>query len=115
MMEGPFQLADPVIDAVVKRADAAVFLLRRIEEVPKYAYYRGFVGSCTGDEDLAQSLRRWLDSDYRVFCFEYVESEDAAYERQCEMWHELGGPEGKLDNEAHPKPDGSNAVRCPLC
>ena len=113
-MEGPFQLADSVIDVVIKHTGPAVFLLRRIEETPEYAYYRGFVGR-TGDDDLAQTLKQWLGSDYRVFCFEYVESPEAAFELQCKLWHELDGPDGKLDNERHPKPDKNQPVRCPVC
>ena len=33
-MEGPFQLGDSVIDAVINNMGPAVFLLRRIEETP---------------------------------------------------------------------------------
>ena len=44
-MEGPFQLADSVIDAVINNTGPAVFLLRRIEETPKYAYYRALYRS----------------------------------------------------------------------
>ena len=109
-MEGPFQLAERVID----RPGRAVFLLRRIEGTPEYAYYRGLVGRTDGD-DLARTLKQWLDSDYRVFWFEYVASADAAFEKECRMWHDLDGPDGKLDNEGHPKPDGSQTVRCPVC
>ena len=112
-MEGPFQLADSVIDAVINNTGPAVFLLRRIEETPEYAYYRALVG-CTGS-DLAQTLKQWLDSDYRVFCFEYVESADAAFEQQCTMWHDLDGPDGKLDNGRHPEPNNGQTIRCPVC
>lgn len=62
-MEGPVQLVDNVIDAVIKQTGPAGFLLRRIEETLKYAYYRGLVGR-TGDDDLAQTLKQWLD--YRL-------------------------------------------------
>ena len=112
-MEGPFQLAESVIDTVVTRTAPAVFLIRRIEELTEYAYYRGRVG-CAAHGNLKCELKRWLGSDYRVFCFEYADSPDAAFERQCRLWHELEGPEGKLVNEGHPEPPDKNS-RCPVC
>jgi hypothetical protein len=112
-MEGPFQLTERVIDTIVTGTAPAIFLIRRIEETPKYAHYRGRIGRAT-ESDLKQELKRWLDSDYRVFCFDYVDSPDTAFEQQCRLWHELGGPEGKLVNEQHPRPDNDTG-RCPVC
>ena len=112
-MEGPFQLAERVVEVLIKQRGPAVFLLRRIDETPAYAYYRGFVGR-TGS-DLAQALEKWFDSDYRVFWFAYAVSAAAAFEEQCRLWHELGGPAGKLDNEDHPQAAGTHLVRCPSC
>lgn len=113
-MQGPFQLAHSVIDAIVKQPGPAIYLLRRIEETIEYAYYRGLVGR-TGGHNLDQALKEWLDSDYRVFWYEYLESEDEAFERQCLLWHELEGPAGKLDNEQHPKSANSYSAMCPIC
>ena len=97
-MEGPFQLADSVIDAVINNTGPAVFLLRRIEETPKYAHYRALIGRTDGN--LAEALKQWLDSDYRVsFPFQYAGAAEAAFRQQCTIWHELDGADGKLDNE----------------
>ena len=112
-MEGPFQLADSVIDAVISNMGPAVFLLRRIEETPKYAHYRALVGRTDGN--LVGTLKQWLDSDYRVFSFQYVKSTDAAFRQQCTLWHQLDGPDGKLDNEGHPEPDNGQIIQCPIC
>ena len=112
-MEGPFQLADSVIDTVINNTDPAVFLLRRIEETPKYAHYRALVSRT--DSNLAETLKGWLASDYRVFSFQYVESAEAAFRQQCTLWHELDGPDGKLDNERHPEPDNGQIIQCPIC
>lgn len=112
-MEGPFQLADSVIDTVINNTGPAVFLLRRVEETPKYAHYRALIGRTDGN--LAKTLKRWIDSDYRVFSFQYVESTHAAFRQQCTMWYELDGPNGKLDNERHPEPDDGQVTRCPIC
>ena len=112
-MEGPFQLADSVIDTVINNTGPAVFLLRRIEETPKYAYYRALIGRA--DHHLAETLKGWLNSDYRVFSFQYVESIDAAFRQQCTIWHELDGPGGKLDNDRHPEPNNGQIIQCPIC
>ena len=112
-MEGPFQLTDSVIDTVINNTGPAVFLLRRIEETPEYAHYRALVGRTDGN--LAETLKGWLDSNYRVFSFQYVESADAAFKQQCTMWHQLKGPEGKLDNKRHPEPDNGQIIYCPVC
>ena len=112
-MEGPFQLADSVINAVINNTGPAVFLLRRIEETPKYAHYRAFIGRT--DSNLAETLKQRLDSNYRVFSFQYVESADAAFKQQCTMWHQLEGPDGKLDNKAHPEPNDGQIIHCPVC
>lgn len=112
-MEGPFQLTGSVIDTVINNTGPAVFLIRRIEETSEYAHYRALVGRT--DSNLAETLKGWLDSDYRVFSFEYVESTDAAFRQQCTLWHELDGPAGKLDNERHPEPDNGQIIQCPIC
>ena len=112
-MEGPFQLADSIIDAVINDIGPAVFLLRRIEETSEYARYRALIGRT--DCNLAETLKGWLDSDYRVFSFQYVESADAAFRQQCAMWHELDGPKGKLDNERQPAPNDGQITQCPIC
>ena len=113
-MEGPFQLAENVIDVVVTRTAPAVFLIRRIEETRTYAHYKGRLG-CATEGALKGDLKRWLGSDYEIFCFEYVDEADMAFERQCTLWHKLGGPEGKLDNEQHPEPNDGQTTGCPVC
>ncbi len=112
-MEGPFQLAGSVIDAVINNTGPAVFLLRRIEETPDYAHYRALIGHTDGN--LAETLKGWLGSDYRVFSFQYVQSAEAAFRQQCKLWHTLEGPDGKLDNERHPEPKDGQVIQCPLC
>ncbi len=114
-MEGPFQLSSSVIGAVVGDPRPAVFLLRRIATTPEYAHYRGLVGRTRNGESLGPALACWDGSEYRVFWFEHADSDCSAFERECRLWHELGGPAGKLDNAGHPAPDGTRAGHCPLC
>ena len=114
-MEGPFQLSRSVIDAVVSDPRPAVFLLRRIATTTEYAHYRGRVGRTQRGENLRAALTGWLGSDYRVFWFEHADSDRAAFECECRMWHELDGQAGEFDNDCHPCPDGVSGGHCPLC
>ena len=100
-MEGPFQLDENVIDAVITQTTPAVYLIRRIEETEAYAHYKARIERAD-DGTLKEKLKQWIGSDYRVFCFEYVEEIDTAFHRQCILWHEMGGAANKLDNERHP-------------
>ena len=113
-MEGPFQLAESVIDAVATETAPAIYLIRRIEETETYAHYKARIGRANGGA-LKAELKKWIGSDYRVFCFEYVEDRCAAFHRQCIMWHDMGGAANNLDNEHHPKPDERSEILCPIC
>ena len=113
-MEGPFQLTESVIDAVVTETAPAVYLIRRIEETGTYAHYKARIGRANGDA-LKDELKKWIGSDYRVFCFEYVADNRTAFYRQCILWHDMGGVANKLDNERHPEPDTGFTILCPIC
>ncbi len=113
-MEGPFQLADNVIDAVVAETDPAVYLIRRIEETGAYAHYKARVERAVNGA-IKDELKRWVDTDYSVFCFEYVEDDLAAFYRHCILWHDMGGAAKKLDNERHPELHDKSTILCPIC
>lgn len=113
-MEGPFQLAENVIDAVVTETDPAVYVLRRIEETDAYAHYKARIERADIGV-LKNELKQWIDTDYRVFSFEYVAEPDTAFYRQCILWHEMGGPANELDNEWHPAPNEGCTILCPIC
>ena len=113
-MEGPFQLAENVIDAVVTQTAPAVYLIRRIEETEAYAHYKARIERAD-DGTLKEKLKKWIGTDYRVFCFEYAEEIDSAFYRQCILWHEMGGAANELDNERHPVPNEGCTALCSIC
>ena len=113
-MEGPFQLDENVIDAVITQTTPAVYLIRRIEETEAYAHYKARIERADAGA-LKDKLKQWIGSDYRVFCFEYVQDINTAFYRQCILWHEMGGPANELDNEWHPEPNEECAILCPIC
>jgi len=61
-------------------------------------------GVCVGrsDDNLNARLRRWVDSKYSCFTFEYCSSPNAAFVKECTLYHHLGGSE-KLGNKTHPQ------------
>ena len=113
-MEGPFQLDENVIDAVVTQTAPAVYLIRRIEETEAYAHYKARIERAD-DGTLKEKLKKWIGTDYRVFCFEHVEEIDTAFHRQCILWREMGGTANKLDNERHPVPNKGCTALCSIC
>jgi hypothetical protein len=54
------------------------------------------------DDGLAGRLEGWVGKSYSRFKFSYAASKTAAFEKECKNYHNFGGPQGKLDNNAHP-------------
>lgn len=69
-----------------------------------------------GTLNLAGRLAKWVGKCQQThFKFGYFTTAQTAYQKECQVWHDFGGPEGKLENEIHPdRPSGSSAV-CPVC
>lgn len=69
------------------------------------------------DEDLRRSLSERI-GDYAYFHFEVIPASRARFERECELYHRLGGDRGQLENREHPLPppatDGVQ-LKCPVC
>lgn len=53
-----------------------------------------------------------VDASYTHFAFRYASSAEAAFEAECESYHDLGGSFG-LDNAKHPAPTGGARWHCP--
>lgn len=77
----------------------------------------GFVPKYVGrsDTDLKAELEKRLSDrefgKYKKFKFSYEDSRKAAYEKECQNYHDFD--EDKLDNKKHPdKPDGTD-YPCP--
>lgn len=70
----------------------------------------GFTTTYVGrsDDDVGASLRQHL-GQYRFFKYAYCASTTAAFEAECELYHEYR----PADNATHPA-SGSN-LKCPCC
>jgi PilZ domain len=104
----PYRLISRVLLARVPRAPGVIVLAHdrtrdaRVERA---------------DEDLRRSLSARI-GDYPYFHFEVIPKRRARFERECELYHRLGGDRAQLDNREHPLPppsrDGSQ-LKCPVC
>ena len=96
-------LDDHTISTAVRETAPGVYALDRSSQ-------GGFSASYVGrsDSDLRASLRQHVGS-YRFFKYAYCASAAAAFEAECELYHEYR----PADNLVHPShgPDG----KCPQC
>lgn len=100
-------LTNEKIDVVVTQTKAGVYAL---DKTTTPGFKISYVGRA--DDDLNKRLKNWV-GEYKYFKFEYATSPKDAYEKECELWHDSGGAEGKLDNKIHPDcPNGTN-WKCP--
>lgn len=74
------------------------------------------------DSDLRERIKHGITDmmadptcRYERFKFSYAKSEQEAYEKECQNYHDFGGLEGLLVNKNHPdKPEGYTGS-CPIC
>jgi len=66
------------------------------------------------DTDLRLALSEFLGR-YAYFHFEAIAPRKERFERECELYHRLGGDRGQLDNEEHPLPPSGPQLKCPVC
>ena len=103
---GPFKLNFDAIDAAITRQSAGVYALGYTSPDGKFCI--NHIGRA--DTDVKSKLRECIGSA-TLFKFGYLPSRKAAFERECELFHDLGPP----GNRVHPgRPQGTNWV-CPRC
>jgi hypothetical protein len=69
------------------------------------------------DADLPKELRKWIKEHrprYKAFTFSYAPCAKAAFEKECEDFHDLGGTE-RLENVSHPQRTARTDWLCPRC
>ena len=108
-MEGPYIFTSSEIDRVVTRTSPGNYALGRGEDSTFYVSYVG-----RSDNDVNKELKARLTLKHPKFKYGYATSVKAAFEKECQNYHDFGGSE-KLDNKVHPgRPNGTN-WRCPVC
>lgn len=66
------------------------------------------------DRDLREALNDFV-GEYAFFHFEPIPSQKERFERECELYHRLGGDRGQLDHSEHPTPPPGPKLDCPVC
>ena len=108
-----YSLSANSVAKVVKRTSAGSYALGRVQENGN-----GFCVLYVGrsDSDMALELQDWVGENarYKAFIFSYASSPKAAFEQECENYHDFGGPE-LLDNAGHPQRPPETDWLCPRC
>ena len=66
------------------------------------------------DDDLRESLAAFV-GHYSYFHFEVVPASRDRFQKECELFHDLGGDRGQLDNTEHPVAPSPGNLECPVC
>jgi hypothetical protein len=101
----PFPLEPSVLAARAPRVPG-VFVLG----------YDRAIGARVGraDGDLRDRLSRFV-GHYSFFHFEVIPAPRDRFYKECELFHDLGGDRGQLDNAEHPSPPPQEKLDCPYC
>ncbi len=104
-LKGPYTLDNETIDRVVTRTSPGAYALGSVRNNTFYVRYVG-----RSDNDINARLKGWVGK-YPKFKYEYYNSPKAAFEKECNLWHDFKPP----DNDRHPqRPNGTN-WKCPRC
>jgi hypothetical protein len=78
--------------------------------------YDRAIGARVGrsDDDLRETLSTFV-GHYAYFHYDVVPASKDRFEKECELFHDLGGPRGQLDNAEHPVPPTRGDLECPFC
>ena len=109
-----YPLNNETIDSVVTEESAGTYVLGHIK-TKKGKEKKTFVVEYVGrsDDDINGRLKKWVDK-YPMFKFGYYGSPKAAFEKECNIYHDFGEKE-LLDNDRHPdRPKNAN-WKCPRC
>jgi hypothetical protein len=108
-LRGSFSLDERTINNEVSNVSPGVYLLGRKEG--KTFYVRSVGRS---DVDVRAQLKEHIGR-YGRFKFEYADSPEDAFRKECDLYHKFRGPEGKLDNKNHPERPQGVAWLCTKC
>ena len=107
-MLGPAKLSSDNIDNFIKACSPGNYALGYIEGK---AFIVKYVGR--SDHDLNEELKNMVGY-YPHFKWSYASSVKAAFDKECQNYHDFGGSED-LDNDSHPaRPDGEYLI-CEIC
>lgn len=109
-LKGPYDLTEEGIDNNVTETSPGAYALGKVGD--NNTFYISYVGR--SDTDINDRLHDWVGK-YKQFKFDYFGSSKSAFEKECNLYHDFGGPEGKLDNKVHPQRPQNSDWQCPRC
>jgi hypothetical protein len=108
-LRGSFELDEKTLNQEVAKISPGTFTLGYKKDG---TYYVKFVGR--SDTDVRAQLKQYI-GQYDRFKFGFFNSPQAAFDKECELYHALGGSEGKIDNKNHPETLQGATRSCPRC
>ncbi len=106
-LSGPYKLDAQTIDKIVTKTSAGAYALGRSKND---GYYVDYVGRSDGDVN--KRLKDWV-GNYTHFKFDYFSSPKAAFEKECNLYHDFKA--SGLDNDVHPARPANTNWECPRC
>jgi hypothetical protein len=109
-LRGPFDLTKHGVEAAVDQRSPGAYALGRTNEVGTFVI--SFVGRA--DSDLGARLLEHVAVEwYPHFKAVYCATPNAAFEKECSLFHDFG--QRALDNKTHPAPPPNSTWQCPRC
>jgi len=112
-----YPLDNETIDSEVTEESAGTYVLGHIKtKTEKGKEKKTFIVEYVGrsDDDINGRLKKWVGSKYKRFKFGYFGSPKAAFEKECNIYHDFGEKE-LLDNDIHPDRPANANWKCPRC
>lgn len=107
---GPHTLDKSIMDLIVRGKGPGAYALERRAG---NSFTVNYVGR--SDDDLNQRLKQWCGDRYKRFKYAFFETAKASFNKECQIWHDFGGTNRKLDNEKHPERSAGKDWQCPVC
>ena len=111
-----YPLDNETIDKVVTEKSAGTYVLGHFKTEKKgEKEVKTFIVEYVGrsDDDINDRLKKWVGK-YRRFKFRYYGTAKAAFEKECNVYHDFGEKES-LDNDKHPERSPNKNWKCPQC
>lgn len=105
-LRGPFALNDLVIDREVSEIGPGAFVLEASADLVNFRV--AYVGR--SDTNVNNQLHVHVGS-YKRFRYEYCPSAQAAFEKECALYHDFE----PQDNPIHPRRPSGTDWKCPRC
>jgi hypothetical protein len=105
-LRGPFSLTTEKIDKEVTQKSPGAYAL---DATTSGAFQVNYAGR--SDTDVKDRLAKHVGGKYKFFEFEYYSSAKAAFEKECNLYHDFS----PSDNTIHPDRPSGSGWKCPRC